>query len=764
VIEPGSQPSGGTRQQVVLALAWLLGFCVLFFFVTSSLPNNSEFTRVGLVAMSPATWLDALDPPHERTGWRYFPQRFGIWLSAAGMVLGAWGIGRLVRRFLSRWDATGGDDVPGRRTTDLVLSVGLGLAVLSLLTLGCGLVGLLERRLLVGIPLAAVLTECVLLWRSRTLTPPGRRVGGAPMDDAGCVVTYPTAVRVVIAAVALLFLFFQFGGAALPSIDFDVKEYHLQGPREFFEQGRITRLPHNVYTSFPFLTEMLSLAGMVVADDWWWGALVGKCVLASFAPLTALALYAVVARWWSRSAGLAAGMVYLTIPWTTRVSIIAYTEGGLCFFLAATLLAVALACQRVADGRRGVGAWCTAGVLAGSGMACKYTGLVQVVVPAAAALVVSLFVMPRTEVNRHLKRLPMVTSFAIGLLLAIGPWLLKNLAETGNPVYPLAYSIFGVDDWDDADHIKWKAAHSSTDYSVTDLAGRLLDVTSRNDWHSPLVFGLAPLAVLVAPGRRRVVWLWLLVVYLFLTWWGLTHRLDRFFVPMLPVVSLLAGIGMTWSRRVAWWRPCAVVVVIGLCHNVGVITVTVPRSVIGYNAFLVDLDAARLATTSTAPAISAVNDTWGSQVTDTTQRVLCVGEAQVFDARFPVHYNTVFDESLFEAWCGNGQGGLADAESIASRLREQNVGWILVNWQEILRYRTTYGYTEFVTPERFELLRKMGLIGDDLFARQFLMPIEPLADTSQHELATWGSRLKETVQRDGRPISGYVGIQLFRVR
>ena len=36
-------------------------------------------------------------------------------------------------------------------------------------------------------------------------------------------------------------------------------------------------------------------------------------------------------RWWSSSAGLAAAMVYLTIPWATRVSIIAYAEGGLWF-------------------------------------------------------------------------------------------------------------------------------------------------------------------------------------------------------------------------------------------------------------------------------------------------------------------------------------------------------------------------------------------------------------------------------------------------
>ncbi len=57
-------------------------------------------------------------------------------------------------------------------------------------------------------------------------------------------------------------------GGVSPTTDFDVKEYHLGGPKEYFLKGQIEFLPHNVYTSFPFLTEMLSLAAMVLMNDW----------------------------------------------------------------------------------------------------------------------------------------------------------------------------------------------------------------------------------------------------------------------------------------------------------------------------------------------------------------------------------------------------------------------------------------------------------------------------------------------------------------
>ena len=92
------------------------------------------------------------------------------------------------------------------------------------------------------------------------------------------VLTTDRLSRLLLIVAVVPFLVAMLLGSMLPPVDFDVKEYHLQGPKEFFQAGRITMLPHNVYTSFPFLTEMLSLLGMVIRDDWYWGALAGKAV------------------------------------------------------------------------------------------------------------------------------------------------------------------------------------------------------------------------------------------------------------------------------------------------------------------------------------------------------------------------------------------------------------------------------------------------------------------------------------------------------
>ena len=69
-------------------------------------------------------------------------------------------------------------------------------------------------------------------------------------------------------------------GGALTPVEFDVREYHLQVPKEFYQSGRISFLPHNVYGNMPLGSEMLPLAAMVATDDWWFGALVGKAMIA----------------------------------------------------------------------------------------------------------------------------------------------------------------------------------------------------------------------------------------------------------------------------------------------------------------------------------------------------------------------------------------------------------------------------------------------------------------------------------------------------
>jgi hypothetical protein len=537
-----------------------------------------------------------------------------------------------------------------------------------------------------------------------------------------------------------------------------------------------------------------------------------------FAPLTALALFCAGRRWYGSNAGWLAATIYLSTPWTYRLAIIAYVEGALSCYLFLTLFVVVLALEQ-----RSLHMFVAAGLLAGSAMACKYPGLVSVVIPMALAVGLGVWrqrrsLSPKADEASEARRssgtvglqsdallvpmagelregaaadgtwnLPTTTlkalaAFGVGVAITIGPWLLKNVVETGNPVYPLAYGLFGGRDWDAASHAKWRAGHSPNAYAISDLAEKFIDVTAKADWLSPLLFGLAPLAWLRGRNFKFQISnlkfeisnpstinpppsaLLLYLAYLFLQWWLLTHRLDRFWVPLIPVAALLAAVGVEWSQTKLWRWVCGTVIALSVLFNLGFVT----TPLCGYSAYLADLDKARSGSESTAAGIAYLNQLHDAGKLPLDAVVLCVGEAQVFDARPRVIYNTVFDQPIFRDWLAERPAGevaerdwpLRPIADVRRQFESHGVTHVLVNWQELLRYRMTYGYSDFVTPSRFTWLRENGLLGNPAEFSTGMREYESLDEKTRGELDRWAPELKR--QYEGKIV--YSAWQVFAVR
>jgi hypothetical protein len=113
-----------------------------------------------------------------------------------------------------------------------------------------------------------------------------------------------------------------------------------------------------------------------------------------------------------------------------------------------------------------------------------------------------------------------------------------------------------------------------------------------------------------------------------------------------------------------------------------------------------------------------VGDPWHAYLNGHVPRgwhVLTVGDAEVFDVEPRVIYNTVFDDSAFEAICGD-----RTPEELNAELLKRRISHVYVNWGEIYRYRQpgNYGFPESIDHARFDQLVRMGVLEPPLTSRR----------------------------------------------
>ena len=286
---------------VICATLWAIGFLIFFF--QQKLPNTSV-SRQEIRDVVQTDWPTVLNPldysvaGHPDAGWQNFGERLPFIATAALLLAVSWGLGNLVcRPFLYQLRLLSSER--------LVIVQGVGLSLQTLWILVCGLAGHLTAMwILAPGTIALMASACSRIRRRQQqrdtletlpLPPPEKAAAGLKLLFVLAMI--PFGLHIVL-------------GGMTPPFDFDVREYHMQGPKEWFLTGHIHTLEHNVYTSFPFLSEMLSLAAMTLHDDWWMGAISGKLTLAAFQFLSAVAVLAIGRRWIGQPTGLIAAMAF----------------------------------------------------------------------------------------------------------------------------------------------------------------------------------------------------------------------------------------------------------------------------------------------------------------------------------------------------------------------------------------------------------------------------------------------------------------------
>jgi hypothetical protein len=305
----------------------------------------------------------------------------------------------------------------------LFLGLGLGFGGLGLVVFLLGIVGLLYPWLfyvlMVGLTLVVARPTYQFL-RQLPRPSPGR----------------------IVAIFLAASLFLGLSKALLPPADWDGLFYHLTGPKLYLEAGRIVSgidIPH---LSFPASFEMLFMLAMGLVGD-----VPAVLLHFTFHLMTAGLVYLIARDLLGVKNSWLAVLFFYAMPMVLTLAGWAYNDMGLAFYETAALYCLLKwaktrffsyeSIEKI-DASQKTGFLLFSAIFSGLAMGIKYTSFVG-----PLALVLLLVWWGRKQVGQVIRPLLL---FGIVAFLVAAPWFLKNLAFTGNPVYPF---ILGGDYWDD---------------------------------------------------------------------------------------------------------------------------------------------------------------------------------------------------------------------------------------------------------------------------------------------------------------------------
>lgn len=595
---------------------------------------------------------------------------------AAGLVLAPAALGGLWFAGLLKLD-----HLPIR--WHLLIGAALGIGALSLAVLIAGLLGILDRLVWVSV---LALAGVVGLVRLRELIelhnePSSRRLGDVPQAATWwrwlLLLICPFAVLALLATTAAPGFLWTHEG-----FGYDVLEYHLQVPKEYYLAGKIDYLPHNVYANFPSNVEMLYLLAMVVLED---ASNVGTVAHMIHLYLAALAVFAawVAGCEWSPRAGIVSALAMGTVGWLPYLSGLAYVEHGLLFF---SMVAVAMLLRAKPNQSRGwlVGCGLTAGLAAG----CKYTGLVMVLAPLVLLAGTGHF-------GTLASRFRAVGTVFVATLITLGPWLIKNQCMTGNPVFPLANTVFRASPpgWGDSETQQWDSAHRPPEHART-IASRFgafwqQVVSDRYHRFGPMIFVVALLGL----GSRRLgrsdMLLLLLLLCQVFVWLAFTHLFARFAVVLLVPLCLLCGRVFVEQARRSIMLPAICALIAGTGWNLA-------HTARLFRAEHVGPAPGALIYSGKIPGyeyFDVVNRTLDDQA-----KLLLLGDAKAFYYQRAVSYYVCFNRNPFFELIRRG----ADGAELLAWLRAEGYSHVLVHYGEIRRISGTYKFSPPVEPQEVE--------------------------------------------------------------
>lgn len=437
--------------------------------------------------------------------------------------------------------------------------------------------------------------------------------------------------------------------ALAPAVSQDAMIYHLRLPEMTLAQSSWAYDPATGASFYPAATGTLYLP-MLAIDVEGAGA---QLIHFGFFVLSIAAVAAIAKRVGSVR-GTTAALLFAALPAAGVVAGWAWADLSLLFALASSLLAMFAAGPALAF------------LMLGLAASIKYSALL------AGLPIVALIV--AQAIRRRALR-----SIAAGVLLAVvamSPWYVTNAIRTGNPVYPLAGSIFGTETGALDAHGQWSQDEEKT--RVETWGDYFLRPQTLDDDIGGILFlllaGVALAAALFDRALRPVA---IVVAAMWLVFLPFTPAM-RLLMPAVAATLLLAGIVL----ERACWRRASIVLTLAFAIRGGLV-------VAAHNAhFLNPLPAA----VGIEPEVDYVRRNFtpaalyarADRTLPPDARVIAVNEVRLFRFPRPVRASRFFEPPVLRPYVA----GATTPEQLLGRLRADGVTHLLVALQPVERGRS----------------------------------------------------------------------------
>ncbi len=421
---------------------------------------------------------------------------------------------------------------PDSLIMDFLFSIGIGFGLLMLLTFGIGITGFLYKEIIYSILISFLVILLII----------SRKEIKATIQS---IIQKSSSISSIDNFSLFLISFFILTGVScfaettlLPA-SWDSIAYHLKIPADYISHHRIIPLIYNFNANTSHNMELLYTLAMLIK-----GPDLAQLFNLSFFVLSGVGIYSLCRKFSTLKLSLLGVGIFLANGFAIDTITTADVDMGLTFFFLLGMLAFITYTEQKSL------CWIVLmGFYAGICLGIKYTGCFCLI-----ALFICLLVHALLEKQKKMR----ITLYLCVSMLIFLPWMVKNYYFTGNPIYPMLFSIFDGINWSKVQAEQLEHFHKSIGMGREFLQYLLLP------WNITIHVGLdyksflgkiTPLFLMILPAflllsKEKIYWYLFIACGVFFACWAYYFQNLRYLVPVFPLLSILCVIGLQRMTQV----------------------------------------------------------------------------------------------------------------------------------------------------------------------------------------------------------------------